>query len=149
MLLNNRMTGFSLDPKNPNVLAPGKRTMHTLNTFMLLQGDEFWAAGGTPGADVQVQTNLQTITQMIDHERSPQEAIESPKWHVAPDGPQLFVEDRLPLDTCYELRRRSHQLSVGTAWSGSCASQIITRDPDTGILTAGSDPRAEGLALGY
>ncbi len=149
VLLNNRMTGFSLDPRNPNVLAPGKRPMHTLNTFLLLRGDDFWAAGGTPGADVQVQTNLQTITQMIDHGRTPQEAIESPKWHVAPDGPQLFVEDRLPLDTCYELRRRGHQLSVGTPWSGSCASQIITRDPETGILTAGSDPRSEGLALGY
>ena len=123
--------------------------MNTLNTFMLLRGDDFWAAGGTPGADVQVQTNLQTITQMIDHGRDPQEAIESPKWHVAPDGPQLFVEDRLPLDTCYELRRRGHQLSVGTPWSGSCASQIITRDPDTGVLSAGSDPRTEGLALGY
>ncbi len=149
VLLNNRMTGFSLDPKNPNVLAPGKRPMHTLNTFMLLRGDNFWAAGGTPGADVQVQTNLQTITQMIDHGRDPQEAIESTKWHVAPDGPQLFVEDRLPLDTCYALRRRGHQLTVGTPWSGSCASQIITRDPDTGVLTAGSDPRTEGLALGY
>ena len=149
VLLNNRMTGFSLDPKNPNVLAPGKRPMHTLNTFMLLRGDDFWAAGGTPGADVQVQTNLQTITQMIDHGRDPQEAIESPKWHVAPDGPQLFVEDRLPLDTCYELRRRGHQLTVGTPWSGSCASQIITRDLETSVLSAGSDPRAEGLALGY
>jgi gamma-glutamyltranspeptidase/glutathione hydrolase len=148
VLLNNRMTGFSLDPKNPNVLAPGKKPMHTLNTFMLLRGDDFWAAGGTPGADIQVQTNLQTVTQMIDHGRSPQEAIESPKWHVAPDGPHLFVEDRLPLDTCYELRRRGHQLTVGTPWSGSCASQIITLDPD-GILAAGSDPRAEGLALGY
>ena len=149
VLLNNRMTGFSLNPKNPNVLAPGKKPMHTLNTYMLLKDGAFWAAGGTPGADVQVQTNLQTVTQMIDHGRSPQEAIESPKWHVAPDGPHLFVEDRLPLDTCYELRRRGHQLTVGSSWSGSCASQIITLDPETGTLTAGSDPRAEGLALGY
>jgi gamma-glutamyltranspeptidase/glutathione hydrolase len=149
VLLNNRMTGFSLDPNSPNILAPGKKPMHTLNTYMLFRDDAFWAAGGTPGGDVQVQTSLQTITQMIDHGRDPQEAIESPKWHVAPDGPQLFVEDRLPLDSCYELRHRGHQLSVGTPWSGSCASQIITLDPETGILSAGSDPRAEGLALGY
>ena len=149
VLLNNRMTGFSLDPKSPNVLAPGKKTMHTLNTWMLFRGDDFWAAGGTPGADVQVQTSLQTVTQMIDHGRSPQEAMESPKWHVAPDGPQLFLEDRLPLDTCYELRRRGHQLTVGGAWSGSCASQIIALDPETGTLHAGSDPRVDGLALGY
>ena len=149
VLLNNRMTGFSLDPRSPNVLAPGKKTMHTLNTWMLFRGDDFWAAGGTPGADVQVQTNAQTITQMIDHGRSPQEAIESPKWHDSPGGPLLAVEDRLPLDTCYELRRRGHALAVGGAWSGSCASQIIARDLGTEVLLGGSDPRTDGLALGY
>ncbi len=149
VLLNNRMTGFSLDPKSPNVLAPGKKTMHTLNTWMLLRDGDFWAAGGTPGADVQVQTNLQTVTQMIDHGRSPQEAMESPKWHDLPGGPLLAVEDRLPLDTCYELRRRGHALAVGSAWSGSCASQIIARDPETEVLLGASDPRTDGLALGY
>ena len=149
VLLNNRMTGFSLDPKNPNVLAPGKKTMHTLNTWMLFDGDTLRAIGGTPGADVQVQTSLQTLTQMIDWQRSPQEAIESPKWHIAPDGPALTVEDRLPLDTCYALRRRGHALTVGGPWSGSCASQIIVLDPDTGTLLGASDPRVDGLALGY
>ena len=149
VLLNNRMTGFSLDPKSPNVLAPGKKTMHTLNTWMAFKDDELWAVGGTPGADVQVQTNLQTITQMVDRGRSPQEAIESPKWHVPPDGAELVVEDRLPLDTCYGLRRRGHHLTVGGPWSGSCSSQIITRDAETGSLAGGSDPRSDGLALGY
>ena len=149
VLLNNRMTGFSLDPKSPNVLAPGKRTLHTLNTWMLFRGDDLWAVGGTPGADVQVQTNLQVVTQMVDWGRSPQEAIESPKWHVPPDGAEIFVEDRLPLDTCYALRQRGHALTVGGPWSGSCASQIVVLDPDTGALLGGSDPRADGLALGY
>ena len=149
VLLNNRMTGFSLDPKSPNVLAPGKKTMHTLNTWMAFRDDTLWAVGGTPGADVQVQTNLQTLTQMIDHTRSPQEAIESPKWHVPPDGAELAVEDRLPLDTCYELRRRGHRLTVGGPWSGSCASQILVLDPETGTIQGGSDPRVDGLALGY
>ena len=127
----------------------GKKTMHTLNTWMAFKGDELWAVGGTPGADVQVQTNLQTLTQMVDWGRSPQEAIESPKWHVPPDGAELAVEDRLPLDTCYELRRRGHHLTVGGPWSGLCSSQIITLDPQTGALFGGSDPRADGLALGY
>lgn len=149
VLLNNRLTGFSLDPKNPNALAPGKKTMHTLNTFMLFKGDDFWAVGGTPGADVQVQTNFQVISQLIDAARSPQEAIESPKWHVAPDGPGLTVEERLPLDTCYNLRQLGHQLSIGGPWSGSCASQLIVLDPETGVLLGGSDPRVEGMAIGY
>ena len=86
---------------------------------------------------------------MVDWERGPQEAIESPKWHVPPDGPELVVEDRLPLDTCYELRQRGHSLTVGGPWSGACASQIIVLNPDTGALLGGSDPRVDGLALGY
>ena len=147
--MNNRITGFSLDPKSPNVLAPGKKTMHTLNTWMLFRDDALWAVGGTPGGDVQVQTNLQVVTQMTDWGRNPQEAIESPKWHVPPDGPELVVEDRLPLDTCYGLRERGHALTIAGPWSGPCASQVIVLDADTGALLGASDPRADGLALGY
>ncbi len=149
VLMNNRMTGFSLDPRSPNVLAPGKKTLHTLNTWMVFKGDALWAVGGTPGADVQVQTNLQVVTQMVDWGRGPQEAIESPKWHVPPDGAEIAVEDRLPLDTCYELRQHGHRLTVGGAWSGSCASQVLVLDPDTRAILGGSDPRVDGLALGY
>ena len=149
VLLNNRMTGFSLDAQHPNELAPGRKTMHTLNTWMLFKGDTLWAVGGTPGGDVQVQTSLQTITQLIDGGRNPQEAIESPKWHVPLQNAGLAVEDRLPLETCYELRQRGHHLTIGTPWSAPCASQIILLDPTTGALLAGSDPRADGLALGY
>ncbi len=149
VLLNNRMTGFHLDPASPNALAPGKRTMHTLNTWLLVKDGALWAVGGTPGGDVQVQTNAQVITQMIDHARSPQEAIESPKWHVPPDGPEFIAEDRLPLDTCYQLRQMGHHLTINGPWSGECAAQVIALAPDTGALQGGSDPRTDGLALGY
>ncbi len=149
VLLNNRMTGFSLDPKSPNALAPGKRPVHTLNTWMLVKNDALWAIGGTPGGDVQVQTNAQLISQLVDAGRDPQQAIESPKWHVPPDGPELVVEDRLPLDTCYDLRRRGHSLTIGGPWSGSCACQVVMVSLDTGALLGGSDPRTDGLALGY
>ncbi len=149
VLLNNRMTGFSLDPRSPNALAPGKRPVHTLNTWMLGKNGDLWAVGGTPGGDVQVQTNAQMISQLVDAGRDPQQAIESPKWHVPPDGPDLVVEDRLPLDTCYDLRRRGHTLTIGGPWSGHCACQVVMIDPDTHARWGASDPRADGLALGY
>ena len=113
--------------------------------WMLLHGNTLWAVGG----DADALTNLQIITQLVDGKRSPQEAIESPKWHIAPEGAELFIEDRLPLDTCYELRQRGYALTVGGPWSAACAAQIILLDPDTGTLFGGSDPRVEGLALGY
>ena len=113
--------------------------------WMLFHGTTLWAVGG----DADTQTNLQIVTQLIDSKRSPQEAIESPKWQTAPDGAELFIEDRLPLDTCYELRQRGYALTVGGPWSGTSTAQVIQLDPDTGSLFGGSDPRVEGLALGY
>lgn len=149
VLLNNRMTGFSLVPEHPNALEPGKRPIHTLNTWMLFHGDDLWALGGTPGADVQVQTNLQVISQIVDFGRNPQEAIESPKWSVPADGAEIVAEDRLNLDSCYELRQMGHKLTIEGPWSAPCASQVIMVDQHTGSLFGASDPRSEGLALGY
>src|ERR1700686_5147164 len=66
ILLNNRMGCFSLDPNSPNRLAPGKRPVHTLNSWMLLENGTPRVVGGTPGSFWQVQTNLQLITNLID-----------------------------------------------------------------------------------
>ncbi len=73
ILFNNRMTGFSMDSQSPNVVAPGKRTAHTLNAYRLSRGRTGSArhrlafVGGTPGGDVQVQSNLQVVCNVIDY----------------------------------------------------------------------------------
>jgi gamma-glutamyltranspeptidase/glutathione hydrolase len=51
IIMNNRMNGFSLDQAHPNALAPGKRTMHTLNTYMVFRDGRPHLIGNTPGAD--------------------------------------------------------------------------------------------------
>ncbi|MBW3623414.1 MAG: gamma-glutamyltransferase [Armatimonadetes bacterium] len=148
IMLNNRLTGFSLQPGHPNALAPRKRPIHTLNTYMILDGDRLWGVGGTPGGDVQVQTNLQMITQLVDEGLNPQEAIEMPKWSSEPSG-TLNVESRFPDDVLRELEAKGHRLNVGGAWSGACAVQFIRVHPETGAYLAGSDPRADGQAAGF
>src|SRR4029079_5344759 len=63
IMLNNRAgRGFSLDEGHPNVIAPGKRTMHTLNAYLVCQDGRPWLVGGTPGGDQQTQWNTQIIT---------------------------------------------------------------------------------------
>ena len=59
VIMNNRLTGFSLDPKSRNALAPGKRPAHTLNAWSITdnQGNLKYV-GGTPGANIQVQTKI-------------------------------------------------------------------------------------------
>jgi gamma-glutamyltranspeptidase/glutathione hydrolase len=77
--LNNRAgRGFSLDPDHPNCIAPGRRTMHTLNAYMVHRDGQPWLVGGTPGGDQQAQWNTQMISNIIDHGMSLQESAEAP-----------------------------------------------------------------------
>lgn len=79
IILNNRLTGFSLNPDSPNIIEPGKRPAHTLNAWLATNEDESLAfVGGTPGGHVQVQTNLQVIVNLVDLKMNVQEAIEAP-----------------------------------------------------------------------
>jgi gamma-glutamyltranspeptidase/glutathione hydrolase len=147
IIMNNRMTGFSLDPSHPNVLAPGKRTMHTLNTYLVFKDGEPYIAGNTPGGDYQVQTNLQILTNMLDFGLDPQAAIEAPRWGES--AGVLRVEDDMPAATIAELTRRGHNVQpVGRVVAPMGRAQVIRRDP-SGVLIGGSDERGEGCAAGF
>jgi gamma-glutamyltranspeptidase/glutathione hydrolase len=155
--LNNRVgRGFSLDERHPNVLAPGKRTMHTLNAFLVCRNGQPWLVGGTPGGDQQTQWSTQVISGMVDHGLSPQEAVETPRWFSFPGTdpanlglPQVVrVEDRVPDATRRGLAERGHAVETLGSWAGGGAVQLIQADPARGVLRGGSDPRPGGTALG-
>jgi gamma-glutamyltranspeptidase/glutathione hydrolase len=147
ILMNNRMTGFSLDQSSPNCLKGGKRTMHTLNTYMVLNGESPLYIGGTPGGDKQVQTNLQVITRLLDWGLNPQEAAEEPRW-AWQGGLNLDMETGFPEETFEELGRLGHSVNTIGSWGGSGSVQVIMVHPDSGALIAGSDPRCDGCAIG-
>ena len=158
VVLNNRVgRGFSLDEGHPNIFAPGKKTMHTLNCFLIADGDGTPVlVGGTPGGDGQPQWNLQTVTGLVDGGMDVQAAIEQPRWtswpgtdpSTLPNPYELRIEDRAGEDVIAALRERGHDLRVQGPWAGGGATQVIARDPSTGVMIGGSDPRAEGIALG-
>jgi gamma-glutamyltranspeptidase/glutathione hydrolase len=155
--LNNRAgRGFSLDESHPNVFAPGKRTMHTLNAYLVCQDDRPWLVGGTPGGDQQTQWSTQVLTSIIDHGLTPQEAVEAPRWFSFPgtDPANLGLpavvraEERVSEATRRELAERGHVIETLGPWSGGGAIQLIQVDRARGVLRGGSDPRAGGVALG-
>jgi gamma-glutamyltranspeptidase/glutathione hydrolase len=158
VLLNNRAGHcFSLEPGHPNLFAPGKRTMHTLNCYLVAAPDGTPVlAGGTPGGDYQPQWNIQSITGLIDGGLDVQQAVSQPRWQIWPatypaevGAPvELRVEDRLGDETIAQLEARGHRVERLGDWGARGAVQLIARDPETGVLAAGSDPRSEGLALG-
>ncbi|MDP9369449.1 MAG: gamma-glutamyltransferase [Chloroflexota bacterium] len=159
IVLNNRVgRGFTLEEGHPNVFAPGKKTMHTLNCYLIADSSgTMVVAGGTPGGDGQPQWNLQVIAGLIDGGLDVQAAIELPRWTswpgtdpiTLPNPFELRVEDRLGDTVIADLERRGHRVRRTGPWGGGGSAQAIFRDPETGVLAGGSDPRVEGLALGF
>jgi gamma-glutamyltranspeptidase/glutathione hydrolase len=148
ILMNNRMTGFSLDPAHPNVLAPGKRTMHTLNTYLVVHDGRPLIAGNTPGGDFQVQTNLQVLTGLLDFGLDPQASIDAARWGDTPEA--LLIEEQMPAETQRELKRRGHNVERRTREMNAMGrAQAIAIDPESGALIGGSDTRGEGAAAGW
>ena len=159
ILLNNRMAYWHLEPGHPNRLTPGRRVRHTMNPPIVLKDGALWCVFGTPGADNQVQVNLQVLTAMIDFGLDPQQAAEMPRWasnlpgqyaNYPHDGQDvLTIERRFPEAVRQQLARRGHPVDSVGDLDGPCSVEIIRRDPATGMLLAGSDPRRDGWALAW
>jgi gamma-glutamyltranspeptidase len=159
ILLNNRMTYWHLEPGHPNRLRPGRRVRHTMNPPIVLKDGALWCVFGTPGADNQVQVNLQILTAMADFGLDPQQAAELPRWtsnvpgqyanwpHDGEDA--MTIERRFPEAMRAELARRGHPVKTVGDLEGPCSVEIIRRDAATGTLLAGSDPRRDGWALAW
>jgi gamma-glutamyltranspeptidase/glutathione hydrolase len=158
ILLTNRAGHcFSLEEGSPNLFAPGKRPMHTLNCYLVTDPEGTPVlVGGTPGGDYQPQWNLQTLTGLIDGGLDVQAATEQPRWQVWPSTypaeigqpMELRVEDRLGEATIAALEAKGHAVARLGPWGAGGSVQVIARDPETGVLAAGSDPHSEGLAIG-
>ncbi len=157
VVLNNRARGFTLAEGDPNVLEPGKRTMHTLNCYLITRDGRFYLAGGTPGGDMQVQWNVQTITAILDHGLNVQAAAEAPRWYLTPgtdpeerDDPfELRVENRVAPEVLADLSSRGHRIAELGPWNATGDVQLIMADQDRGVLLGAADPRSGGLAMGF
>lgn len=156
ILLNNRIgTGFNLKEGHPNCLEPGKKTMHTLNTYLITNQDgSLKYVGNTPGGDNQPQWNMQVVCNLIDFDLDVQSAVEACKWadsqSTNPYGEQmeniLKIENELSDDVFDELRSYGHTLHIIEPYTCSGASQIIEVKGNQ-VVYAGSDPRADGCAI--
>ena len=111
VMLQNRSAYFSLDPRHPNRLEPGKTPLHTLIASLGFSDGKLWSVVGCMGADGQPQIHLQTYVNLIDHGRNIQEALEAPRWlsgrfALGEARDTLHIEARFP---------QRHHRRAGTA----------------------------------
>ena len=152
VLFQNRGAYFSLNAANTNVLAPRKRTYHTLMPAMALRGGRPWLVFGTMGADGQAQTQAQVLTAIVDLGLDPQAALDAPRWLAGrflvgdPDD-ALTLERRFPPTTIEGLRTLGHRVRIVEGWSDVMGHAQAIRILDDAYV-GGADRRGDGLAAG-
>lgn len=145
VVLQNRGMGFVLDPKHPNVIAPRKRPMHTLVPAMALRDGKPAFSFGVMGGGFQPAGHAYVMTNMLDYGMDPQEAIDCPR--VFFEGQELQIEQSVPAETAQKLKDMGHRISWRSEpWGGG---QLIAFDHVNGTLIGASDPRKDGMALGF
>jgi len=155
--LSTRSEMFVLEDGHPNALAPGKRPRTTLVSYLICDNGVPVMTVGCPGGDDQAQANLQIILNLLLFGMNPQQAVEAPRFatqtlvnsfypRVYKPG-QLNVEAGIPESTRAELAALGHNVTeIGACGIGAVVTQ---RDPDSGVLSAGADPRRPTYALAW
>ena len=148
--LQNRGASFSLDPTHPNALEPGKRPYHTIIPAMATRKGELWLIFGVMGGFQQPQGHLQVLVNMIDFHLDPQAALNALRFSVQL-GDGVALEDGLPQDTFNQLRTRGQEAFLVEGYQRAMfgAGQVIERHENSGTLRGGSEPRADGCAVGW
>ncbi|MDA0991087.1 MAG: gamma-glutamyltransferase [Verrucomicrobia bacterium] len=147
------------DPAHPASVAPGKRPRLTPNPALAMKDGQPYMAFGTPGGDVQIQAMVQVYLNIVGFGMDVQSAVEAPRFasysfpsSFAPneDNPGLLmVEDRIDASTRAALGDLGHRVETwpATSWKAGAVC-VVLRDPETGVLHAGADPRRASYALG-
>jgi gamma-glutamyltranspeptidase/glutathione hydrolase len=156
LLLNNHMDDFSLQPGVPNyyglvgseanAIEAGKRPLSSMSPTLVLKDGKPAGIFGSPGGPKIITTVVQTILNVVEFGMDIQAAVDFPRVHHQWKPDVVFVEDGISTDVLVNLCAKGHQIYQAGFWS---SAQCIWIDPETGLITGGTDSRSEGIAIGY
>jgi gamma-glutamyltranspeptidase/glutathione hydrolase len=156
-LLNNEMGDFSAKPGvpnsaglvygNANAIEPNKRMLSSMTPTIVAKDGNNFIVIGSPGGPKIITTVLQCIMNVVDHGMAIREAVAAGRFHHQwlPDRIE-YEEGAFSQETIAKLKGFGHSL-VSVKQIGDVQAVVV--DPETGLLTAGPDPRKSGEAAGY
>ncbi len=153
--LQNRGHNFSLDPDHPNRLEPRKRPYHTIIPGLATRDTDgsLYASFGVMGGFMQPQGHVQVILALVHDRLDPQAALDRPRLCIEEGeaSGSVALEEGIPVAVMSRLAEMGHRVRPVSGYGRSIfgRGQVITRDPLSGVLCGGSDPRADGCAMGW
>ncbi len=162
--LQNRGHNFNLEAGHPNALAPGKRPYHTIIPGLITYAGAASAEAGGPretlcgpfgvmGGFMQPQGHVQVALALADDGLDPQSALDRPRYCIedGTSGGQVALEEGIDPSVSRCLGELGHAVRMVGGFERALfgRGQVILRDAASGVLWGGSDPRADGCALGF
>jgi gamma-glutamyltranspeptidase/glutathione hydrolase len=140
--LQNRLHNFNYDNQHDNCLMPHKKTYHTIIPGFLMKDGKAVGPFGVMGAFMQPQGHVQVVSNLIDFNMNPQEAIDAPRWQWI-KGMSVEVEPDVPKSIVNELIERGHDVKIQQNVFPFGRGQMILRTEE-GTLCGGTEKRADG-----
>ncbi|PWU18273.1 MAG: gamma-glutamyltransferase [Candidatus Rokuibacteriota bacterium] len=160
LVISGRGSQGRLTAGHPAEVRPGKRPRLTPTPGLALRDGEFYFAFGTPGGDIQCQSMLQVLVNVVEFGMPVQQAIEAARFgsfnfpnsfspHQYFPG-RLCVETGIGAEAAESLRALGHDVETWPefSWQAGAVCAIL-RDAETGLLHAGADPRREAYAAAW
>jgi gamma-glutamyltranspeptidase/glutathione hydrolase len=143
-MYNNAMYQFNPRPGSPNSIEPGKRRLTGISPTVVDRDGRLRMVLGAPGGTRILTAIAATIVNLVDHGMTAVEAVSAPRIYC--DGAVARLEPRLYHQVREALEVRGERLLCSDfSWDPFFSPvQAIVVDPDTGRVTAASDPRAGG-----
>jgi gamma-glutamyltranspeptidase/glutathione hydrolase len=160
LIMSGRGSQSWLEPGQASRVEPWKRPRLTPNPSMAFRDGKLFMPFGCPGGDAQPQAMIQLFLNVVEFGMDPQQAIEAPRFtssnfpnsfwpHTYLPG-RLNLEGRIDAEVAADLAGRGHDVAVRADWEGMSVGALsaIVIDPDSGVLSAGADPRRDAYAIG-
>lgn len=153
-ILNNEMDDFSAKPGTPNAfgllgteanaIAPNKRMVSSMMPTIVLDEGKPYMIVGTPGGSTIITSVLQSILNVMEFGLSPEDAVNTPKFHHQWQPDVVYVESDFPKEVRTALEAMGYTLEERSPIG---RTELILIDEEG--IHAVADKRGDDSAAGY